>query len=510
MILCLFVLLLCSPYATLAQTNSPDSSFQKQFSAFNASINNEFNTFIQHNDSVFLQFLSQSWKEFDAVPNKMPSPPKPAIPPVYAPVVKPSIPTVDSLPPALPAQPSVEPLPQQNPTPINDQLKPEIKIQPVDEPSTHVETEPLPIQSSISNVPPMGRFEFFGTNFNIPIAIQQLPVLSQVSKQSIEKYLLAAFASPTLNNTAATLKKEADECSLNDWGLANLCMKAARQIYPHPNDQIMFTWFALIRSGFNVKIGYNEQNVYLLIPSNQKLYEYSYAVNGIAYYLLNLGAGQPEPQHLRIHEADYPNTTAGLSFLITQTPGLKNLFIPKTIAYTPALQFSLNKNLIDFYSLYPQCELYVFFKAPLSANALTQLDTYFLKALQSKNDDDKVAFLLHFMHVAIPYKTDREQFGHEKYLFADETLFYPAADCEDRAILLAKLINRYTSCKVIALSYPTHVSLAVNLSSLPAGKYIAYKNLRYYHCDPTYIGASCGMPMPDFENVIPEIIDFNL
>ena len=55
-----------------------------------------------------------------------------------------------------------------------------------------------------------------------------------------------------------------------------------------------------------------------------------------------------------------------------------------------------------------------------------------------------------------------------------------------------------------------HISIAVNLSSLPNGKYLTYKNLKYFHCDPTYIGASLGVPMPDFENVVPVIIDFTL
>jgi hypothetical protein len=271
----------------------------------------------------------------------------------------------------------------------------------------------------------------------------------------------------------------------------------------------MFTWFALIRSGFNAKIGYTEQNVYLLLPSNEILYEMSYTVNSRPYYLLNFGIAQAIPGHLSIHQADYPQSV-GLSFMLTQTPELTNLFTIRMLNYSRSLELKLNKNLIDFYNVYPKCELKVFFKAPLSANAISQLDRYFLPVLENKKDDDRVAFLLKFVQNAIPYKTDKQQFGREKYLFADETLYYPAADCEDRAILLAKLINRYTNCKVIGLSYPTHVSLAVNLRSLPGGRFITYKNLPFYHCDPTYIGAGCGIPLPEVENMIPRIIDFNL
>jgi hypothetical protein len=361
----------------------------------------------------------------------------------------------------------------------------------------------------MSNAVAMTKITYFGTDFNVPSVTQGLPILSTISKQGIIGYFASASTSSILNTAAITLKKESDECRLNDWGFANLLMKAAQKMYSRQAEQVMFTWFALLRNGYNVKVGYDKQNVYLLLPATETLYEISYNVNGLKYYLLNFGSGKVEPERLSIHEADYPQAKTSLSFMLTQTPELSMLFTSRTLSFSKSLELKLNKNLVDFYSIYPQCELKIFFKAPLSANATTQLDSYLLPVLENKKDDERVAFLLNFVHEAIRYKTDGQQFGHEKYLFADETLYYPAADCEDRAVLLAKLINRYTNCKTIGLSYPTHVSLAVNLTSLPNGKYITYNNLRYYHCDPTYIGASCGMPMSEFENEIPKIIDFD-
>ncbi len=494
-----------------AQSNFPDSSFQKQFNAFNIAIRKDFNNFRQHNDSLFLQFLAQSWKEFEGVHNKIPDIPEPITPPTYkAPETpsEPATPKADSLKPGLNVQPkAIEPpeqiIPDTIPQPIPIQLEPIEEEQPVP-----IKTESIPDPAVISMSAPVTSIEYYGTDFNIPAISQGLPTLSAISKQGIISYFAAASGSSILNTAAQTLKKEAANCRLNDWGLANLFMKAAQKIYPRRNDQVMFTWFALLRSGFNVKVGYDERNVFLLLPANEKLYEMSYTVKDRQYYLLNFGQGQAEPESLSIHDADYPQAITGLSFMITQTPELANLFTNRTLVFSRSLELKLNRNLIDFYNSYPQCELKVFFTAPLSANAIRQLDAYFIPALGNKNDNDRVAFLLKFVHEAIRYQTDGQQFGHEKYFFADETLYYPAADCEDRAVFLAKLINRYTSCKVIGLSYPTHVSLAVNLAPMAYGKYIMYKNLPYYHCDPTYIGSICGMPMPDFENTTPHIIDY--
>ena len=40
--------------------------------------------------------------------------------------------------------------------------------------------------------------------------------------------------------------------------------------------------------------------------------------------------------------------------------------------------------------------------------------------------------LLSFVQQAFDYKTDQDAYGAEKYMFADELLFYPFADCEGR------------------------------------------------------------------------------
>ena len=439
MLLCFSILLLSKPRSVFSQTGLQDSSYQKQFAAFNNSINKDFNSFRQHNDSVFLQFLAQSWKEFDGVKNKIPSPPKPVKPPIYKAPEIPVVPKADSAVPASLEKPKDAPLPESKTPGIDNTSKlkeseiPEQKL-PLEHELSPDKLKPVPDQEALSIVSPMAKIEYFGTDFSVPATMHGLPVLSAISKQGIIDYYKVASSNSQLNMAALMLKKESNERRLNDWGLANLLMKAAQNMYNSPNDQVMFTWFALLRSGFNVKIGYNGRNVYLLLPSNEMLYEYSYTVNGRAYYLLNFGTGQAEPEQLTIHEADYPQATSGLSFMITQTPELSYLFTRRTLLLSHPLELKLNKNLVNFYASYPQCELKVFFAAPLSANAINQLDAYFIPALGIMKDDERVAFLLKFVHESIPYKTDEEQFGHEKYLFADETLYYPAADCEDRAV----------------------------------------------------------------------------
>jgi len=473
------------PFFASAQGDDKRNNFQKDFNDFKSSIDQQFDNFVQHNDSVFVQFLTQSWKEFIGVQNEVPAPPKP--------VQQPKVSD-----PVIPDFPDKKDSTKETPASNIEQLIPV----PID--SVPKKAEAIATTAGSSS------FLFYGSEITIPVSETGLPVLNSLTNEGIVRFFTKAAKSSHLNAVTKTSRENSIQCKLNDWGLASLLMTAAQKLYSTQNEQILFTWYALIRNGFNAKVGYNKERVYLLLPAIQKVYTVSYNINNISYYLFDFDVPSTQAKLLTIYEADYPGNKTDFSFLMLETPQLGNQYMTKTIDFGSSFDLKLNKNLIDFYNNYPTCELNVFFAAPLSEAILRQLDVYFNPLLKNKNDDERVAFLLNFVQRGIKYQTDQEQFGREKYLFAEETLFYPAADCEDRAILLSKLIRHFTKLETIGLLYPEHVSLAVTITNVPDCKYFTHKNKRYYNCDPTYLGALCGAIMPRFLNSEPELIDCDL
>ena len=130
-----------------------------------------------------------------------------------------------------------------------------------------------------------------------------------------------------------------------------------------------------------------------------------------------------------------------------------------------------------------------------------------LKSLvEGKSEIEAVNILLRFVQTAFQYQTDAEQFGIEKYLFSEETVFYPYSDCEDRSILFSFLVRQLIGLKVVGLDYPGHVATAVKFSVDLNGDSIIYQNQNYLICDPTYINAPIGMCMPQYKNIKPEVI----
>jgi hypothetical protein len=473
------------PVCVNAQKDLKGNNFQKDFNAFKISINQQFDKFIQHNDSVFIQFLEKAWKEFNGVQNMPPVFPKPVPQPGD---INPSKSNVRD---------------KSNETKESPKLNNEQLI-PVQKDSFPKKLETFDIAPASSS------FMFYGSTISIPHQSALLPVLNSLTEEGIIGFFKSATHSSLLNSLTLKIKESSTYCKLNDWGLASMLMTAAQKLYTARNEQVLFTWYALIRNGYNVKVGYNKESIYLLLPATEKVYSASYTIKEIPYYLFDFDQTTQQANPIFIYEADYPGNKPGFSFLITETPQLENEYTTKTIGPNNSLILKINRNLIDFYTNYPMCDLKVFFIAPLSDNIIRQLDLYFNPALENKSDDERVAFLLDYVQRGIRYKTDQEQFGHEMYLFAEETLFYTAADCLDRSILLARLIRRYTKLEAIGLLYPEHVSLAVNIKDVTGGKYFTFKDKRFYNCDPTFIGSLCGEIMPRFKNSVPEFIDYNL
>lgn len=457
-----------------------DSSFSKEFNAFSRQINQEFDAFSRHNDSVFYQFLQHSWKEFEGKANPMPAKPKPAEQPTY-----------------------------QNPENqeiYQDSVAPEIIRDSVISPNKNT---PVPQKDAMGTWSSGNTFSFYGNRIELPLSGERLPSLAAVSRQGIVDYFSKASRSALLEEITKSLKEKSALVKLNDWGFASLLLQSARNYYFDVNEQLLFAWVAMLHSGYNVKVGYSSRRVYLLVPADVQLYTMSYTIGNRDYYVLGPGGGPSETEQVFIHEGDYPGNKTDFSFRLTQVPLLAHLETRRTLFYEKPLTLNLNKNLLDFYSNYPPCDLQVYFSTPVSGSALQQLDAFLLPLLEGENDEARIALLLDFCQRAIRYTPDKEQFGKERYLFPEETLFFPAADCEDRSALFARLINRYTKLDAIGLCYPMHVSVAVNLPSCQGEDYIMFRNRKFYHCDPTYLGAGCGMAMPEVKNKFAEIIYSN-
>ena len=136
----------------------------------------------------------------------------------------------------------------------------------------------------------------------------------------------------------------------------------------------------------------------------------------------------------------------------------------------------------------------------MSERIKKQLYPALQKAIQGKSQYEAANVLLNFVQTAFIYEYDDKVWGGDRAFFAEESLYYPYCDCEDRSILFSRLIRDLLGLKVLLVYYPGHLATAVCFTDNVTGDYISLNNQKYVVCDPTYIGAPVGATMPDMDN----------
>ena len=444
----------------------------------------EFQNFKEERDREFAEFLKKQWKEFNAFkgidPDTVPKPDK-------IPHAKPHTPK------DIPDSPKVKK--KEIPTP--PEPEPVKKISPVIYPEVSQEA----LETSEMD------FDFFGTKiyvrFDKDIA-ETFP--ATVNNEEISEYwkkLSTADYKPLISQITDIRRK----LKLHDWGTYLLTRNISKNIHKDKNSAALLQWYILSKLGYDAKIGFKNNRIYLLLPSKYTLYGVTYfTIEKTRYYTVDTLFKKNTITSLKTYEGKYEGADK-FAFFRAENPNFANYGAAKTFSFNYSgekYSFNLiyNQNYIGYYRFFPQTVLNAYLASPPSAGFQRAVVKSLNSAVLGKSEVEAVNIILRFVQKSFEYKTDMEQFGFEKYLTPEETVFYPYSDCEDRAMLFAYLIREILGLDVILLDYPGHVAAAVSFSEEINlnGKSIEYNGKRYYTADPTYVNATLGMVMPLVKN----------
>jgi hypothetical protein len=467
-----------------AQFDSILNDYKKQFDVFTTDIEEKHHHFVNSNDSVFASYLKDSWEKFNVFfePDRV-TPPKP--------IEQPTLESVDynSL------EHPIEIIPSKT-----------IILKQTENPKIELKKEEQPIKESSGEN--LLNIDYYGTTNKLP-ATKSLPTVQKISESEISRYYLAISKEFPLENLLFQLNQLKRELKLNDWGYLKLLEAVSQKLSVNQTDQKLLLWIMLMNSGYNAKVGYSENAVYLLVPTIEKVYS-SWFINieNQTYYLLNNKSESSTIPPISVHRADYPKAKP-LVLKLETIPTLKENLLTKEFVFKgKRIKISSCQNLMRFFKDYPKAEMGVYFAAPISERHITSLRQFFHLEFERKSLQQKIEVLLNFVQTAFPYKTDQEQFGKERVFFPDEIFYYPFSDCEDRAVIFCQLVKKLTGIECIGLDFPGHVNTAVALPDTIKGNYITYNNMKYYVCDPTYTNAPIGLLPEEFNGIKPKIISF--
>lgn len=475
-------------------TASAESDFEKYLREQRG----EFQQYKEERDREFSDFLKAQWKEYDSFKG-IPRDEKPK------PVVRPTLPKPKP-------KPKPKPTPEKKPIVIQVIEKPK----PIPVPPPKVEPAPLPIV--VQQKPDKFKtvsINYYGVKTEFKLERNfTVKSYATVNNKAISDFW-TSISTSDFEPIISEVKSVRSKLQLNDWGTYMLINKLGDRVADHVNSKTLFSWFVLNKLGFDTKIGYFNNKIYLLVPSRQPIFEITYfKFNKVKYYAINTAATKESLKQLYTYKGKYPGAVnkfdlslKNLPLIIDKKETRKLSFVYQQKKHNLPVEYNLNY--IKFFKDYPQTDIQIYFTAEASNELRQTLLNDLRPLLKGKTEEEAVNMLLRFVQTAFDYKTDQQQFGYEKYFLPDETLYYPYSDCEDRSVLFAYLVKNLLKLDVVGLDYPGHISTAVSLKGNVDGDSLNYNGKRYLIADPTYINATMGMTMPQYKNVKPGIITLN-
>lgn len=400
--------------------------------------------------------------------------------------------------------------------------------------SSVVEAEPIE---------PYHTFTFYGTDYKVRLEPKhisfRLPNIypETIAKQwekfsvSIGHQVEQAEKSRCTNllYDCLMLRKEYDLC---DWAYLNMLYQmSASFLGKGTNEATFLTAFLYCQSGYKIRMASNRQGkLYILVASDHYIYDNPpFNIDGTRFFafLPEEGDGQAAASlSLNICQAAFKDEQA-LSLLIPHAPKLD---IIKTNArelislHNKEMKalVSTNKNRVDFFNNYPSSYVNgnfmtrwaMYANTPLSEEVKAEFYPKLKESIEGCSKARAVSVLLEFCQSAFEYKYDEEVWGGDRAFFAEETLYYPYSDCEDRSILFSRLVRDLVGLDVLLVYYPGHLLTAVHfpedaqLAAELRGEYFSLPcdGRNFVICDPTGLYAPIGWNDAKYRNTSADVI----
>jgi len=482
------VLAICS-LRGLAQEDVQDE-FRAAYDSFKQKAHKDYSDFRDKCNKEYAEAVRKAWKERKRLPPvSKPKDSQPVTPPQYDKNAK-----RDGQGKKQHIEEIVQPAPRQD----GPQPKP---------------VAPIPEQQTVDE--DCFSFVFFGTTCRVRLDAAQRFRLTDVSPDGVAD-TWNTLSRHEYDNTIRDCLALRIEMRLCDWAyLTMLDALAGAFMGKGTNEAVLLMAYLYCQSGYAMRLCNVDGHLDMLFASKHCIFERPRCdIGGETFYFYN---PQSNGRYF-VCDATYHNETP-MSLWMHHVPQLaKKTGEPRTLKAAryngTVAQVSVNSNLTDFLSTYPistiddnvMTQWSIYANTPMDEAVRESLYPQLRRAVDGKPKLEAAEILLDFVQSAFEYKLDDEAWGGERIFFAEETLFYPFCDCEDRAILFSRLIRDLLGLKAILVYYPGHLASAVCFDTSVKGDYIMLGGDRYTICDPTYIGAYVGETMPKMDNVTAKVV----
>lgn len=408
------------------------------------------------------------------------------------------------------------PIPKPKDIPKAEEKKPksEDKVPPTPDRQPDAGSTPMvtPIDKPDIPPPPAPKGEICLSFYGMPLTMEDeaYAIPDRLTRRNSSDLWRYMYESGADKRVIAEIRRVADEMNLNDYFIYELTRSYVETKFgdrtPFTRDVLIH--FLLCNMGYDVRFAETASGTSLiLMPCNQTVFGHTYIIiDGKNYYVFgDRSLSQGEAIYTCYLPSDFQ---LGKSFEM-QLGELRLPYKPQQfcVEYDGiTLRGEINANLYPMLYHYPQMPIGDYAASVVDGKLRQTIVSQMSEALKDNGRRDKVERMLHFTQSAFEYATDKENHGFEKPYFFEEMLFYPKSDCEDRAIFYSYLLYRVAGVENHLISYPGHECVSVTMpSEAIEGTSYDYEGKVFFISDPTYIGATTGMCMPQYRSMKPNI-----
>ena len=355
-----------------------------------------------------------------------------------------------------------------------------------------------------------GTFRFYGQQ--IAIHYDKLLAMSatgSVSEDSIAGFW-TAFSRSNSNHLVDQLMDYRDLLGLGDWGYFMLVKATAASIYPenHLSADLM-TWALMIRSGFDVRLAFNQSTTALLFPSENTIYSRQSVVIGQQRFYLD----RPMKSMLLVACPNpFPDNRGIIDLKFYKSLNFRGKLAIRKVGMTwdnKKYMFALrvNPDEIRFLNEYPRTDPAIYFRAPVSNILKEDLLRQVYPVLSKFNKAEATAFLLRFVQQQFEYFPANKKGDALPGLFAEELLASKSGDDRGKAVLFSWLARTLLRLPVAGVQFPGYFSTAVCFSDPMDGYAYVWKHGKYILTDPTFENAPIGVMIPELSGLTPQLIE---
>ncbi len=459
------------------QANVSAQSFADKYNDFRNEARNRHQSFKDESNRKYIEFLKYAWDRYEGkAPMQMPNDDTPVPPQPYK--------NNDSVKPV-----SIAPI-IVNPLDDNPQPKP---VEPVRE---------TPLHDT-----PYFTTDFYGIECSVRLPENARLKVNANSSDAISDGW-KRLSGETMNNAIRDCLEIRIRHNLCDWAYLSFLDKLCHDFCSDTNGATLLTAFIYCRSGYQMRLAKDATKLYLLYSSRHQIYGKPYfVVDGIYFYPLNSTSSS-----INICNATFKGETPMSLYIgkeqllgeqLTSKRKIKSGKYPSVIA-----ESQIPQKLIDFFNRYPASAIdgnpmtrwAMYANTPLTSSTKEILYPSLKEAIRDCDEATSANKLLDWVQTGFVYEYDDKVWGQDRAFFAEESLYYPYCDCEDRAILFSRLVRDLLDLDVALVYYPGHLATAVKFNESVGGDAMIIGEEKFIVCDPTYIGAPVGAQMPGLKH----------